>query len=281
MSDFLTLQAAADRLGVHYMTAYRYVRLGQLAAHKEGGTWRIAEGDLELFQHENGSECSPAVSRRNAPWHQRFENRLLEGDQSGAWKVIEAAMSAGITPLGVYEEVFVPALRSIGDRWADGEIDVGEEHQASAIVGRLIGRLGPRFYRRGRRRGSVAVAAPPGELHGLGLAMTCDVLHSGGYAALDLGPDLPVEALDHALQRLPEIAGVCIGVMNSDALDECRRMVVAARRRLPDSAPVVVGGGAIADEGHARRLGAERAATLPTVVAAIDAGRDAVPAVTV
>ena len=28
----LTLQEAADALGVHYMTAYRYVRLGLLAA---------------------------------------------------------------------------------------------------------------------------------------------------------------------------------------------------------------------------------------------------------
>ena len=30
----LTLQEAADRLGVHYMTAYRYVRTGRLERFK-------------------------------------------------------------------------------------------------------------------------------------------------------------------------------------------------------------------------------------------------------
>ena len=37
MSATFTLQEAADELGVHYMTAYRYVRLGLLDAAKVGG----------------------------------------------------------------------------------------------------------------------------------------------------------------------------------------------------------------------------------------------------
>jgi excisionase family DNA binding protein len=36
----LTLHEAADLLGVHYMTAYRYVRLGLLHASKAGVSWR-------------------------------------------------------------------------------------------------------------------------------------------------------------------------------------------------------------------------------------------------
>ena len=38
----LTLNEAAELLGVHYMTAYRYVRLGFLQATKVGGCWRAA-----------------------------------------------------------------------------------------------------------------------------------------------------------------------------------------------------------------------------------------------
>jgi excisionase family DNA binding protein len=34
--ETLTLHEAAERLGVHYMTAYRYVRHGQLFATKVG-----------------------------------------------------------------------------------------------------------------------------------------------------------------------------------------------------------------------------------------------------
>ena len=49
MSDddtLLSLRAAADQLGVHYMTAYRYLRLGTLPAKKVNGVWQVRTGDL-------------------------------------------------------------------------------------------------------------------------------------------------------------------------------------------------------------------------------------------
>ena len=41
------LRQAAEQLGVHYMTAYRYVRSGRLPAHKLGSEWQIDPADLE------------------------------------------------------------------------------------------------------------------------------------------------------------------------------------------------------------------------------------------
>ncbi|HEX2154673.1 MAG TPA: B12-binding domain-containing protein [Acidimicrobiia bacterium] len=274
MSDFLTLQQAAERLGVHYMTVYRYVRLGQLNAHKEGGTWRVGRDDLELFQHRNGSDSSAAVSRRNVAWHERLENRLLDGDASGSWKVIEGAMMAGLVPFEIYSDVIVPALASIGRKWQEGEIGVGEEHVAAVLVGRLIGRLGPRFSRPGRRKGTVVVAAPSGERHSLNLAMVSDVLQAGGYTVVDLGADLPVEAFQAELERRQPLTAVCIGVLNAEAREDCRRMIAAARRTVSRSVPVILGGGAIDGDNDAMSLGADRSADLHSVVDAVGAGRD-------
>lgn len=279
MSDFVTLQEAADRLGVHYMTAYRYVRLGQLAAHKERGTWRVATSDLDLFQQSNASEPSLSLSRKSAPWEARLENRLLDGDHSGAWKVVEGALTAGMTPLDLYCDVVARALESIGRRWEQGEVGVASEHLASVIVGRMIGRLGPQFTRRGRKRGTVVVVGPPGERHSLGLAMAADALRMGGYGAVDLGADLPMESLPDALGRAPGLKGVCIGVLNSQALDACRQMVATARRHVDREVPVVLGGGAVADHDHAHRLGGDRWSDLRGVVAAVEAGRHHPPAV--
>jgi excisionase family DNA binding protein len=279
MSDFVTLQDAAERLGVHYMTAYRYVRLGQLAAQKVGGTWRVATSDLDLFQQPNASEPSPSLSRKSAPWNERLENRLLDGDHSGAWKVVEASLTAGMSPLDVYCDVFVPALDSIGRRWENDEIGVADEHLASVIVSRMIGRLGPHFSRRGRRRGTVFVAGPPGERHSLGLAMAADSLRAGGYSAVDLGGDVPVDSFAESLERAEALKGVCIGLLNPAALEGCRQMVAAARRHLDRDAPVVLGGRAVDGQDHAHRLGADRWADLRHVVEAVDSGRAMQPAV--
>ena len=43
----MTLQEAADQLGVHYMTAYRYIRQGRLPATREGAEWRIRAVDVQ------------------------------------------------------------------------------------------------------------------------------------------------------------------------------------------------------------------------------------------
>ncbi len=167
----MTLHGAAEALGVHYMTAYRYVRLGQLEAHKVGGTWQVSHVDLEAFQARPTVVSGP---RQGAPWAQRFEHRLVAGDANGAWGVIEAALSGGAEFEEIYLDVVAPAMTSIGDRWALGELDVAIEHRASVMVTRLLGRLGHRFARRGRSRGTVVVGAPSGEFHSLPVAMAAD-----------------------------------------------------------------------------------------------------------
>ena len=41
-------------------------------------------------------------------------------------------------------------MESIGARWAAGELGVADEHRATVVVQRLLGRLGPQLNRRGR-----------------------------------------------------------------------------------------------------------------------------------
>ncbi len=254
MADISTisLHDAADRLGVHYMTIYRYVRLGLLPAHKEGGSWRVDEADLDAF-------TQPAVSpaeRRDAPWSERLEARMIAGDVSGSWSVIEAALASGADPQGIYVDVLAPALASIGDKWVAGDISIGDEHLASAVASRIIGRLGPRFARRGRPRGTVVTAMPPGERHGFGLSMLADVLRGAGFSVLDLGPDTPTASLLGAVAKTEQLRAVCISVVFDDALPAAREMVQAVKDVVGD-VPVMLGGRAIVDVGHAHSLGAD------------------------
>lgn len=268
--EYLTLQAAADELGVHYMTVYRYVRLGQLPAHKVGGGWRVAHADLHSFQQEKASDDSRGVSRGNVDWGARLEAALLAGDQVGSWQVVEAAMASGVEPIEVYTTMLVPALRSVGERWASGDLSVADEHVASAVAARLIGRLGPRFSRRGRSRGIVVVAAPPGEWHGLGVSMSADVLRGSGYDVVDLGVNTPVDALRSVLASTGEVRGVAFGAATPETLPGAVEMVAAAREIVDPPTVVVLGGGALTDDHHARRLGADAKADVASVASVID-----------
>ncbi|MCU0269661.1 MAG: B12-binding domain-containing protein, partial [Acidimicrobiales bacterium] len=187
----ISLTQAAEDLGVHYMTAYRYVRTGRLPAQKSGHEWLVDEADV-LAMREPEPTPGPRRGRR-ADYPRRLEDRLLAADETGAWTVVEQALGSGMEPADLYLEVLAPAMASVGERWANGEIPVSSEHRASATALRLIGRLGPRFARRGRKRGTVIVGAPPGDAHALPSAIARDLLRGRSYAVIDLGSDVPAE----------------------------------------------------------------------------------------
>jgi hypothetical protein len=95
----VSLHEAAAMLDVHYMTAYRYVRLGLLPAHKAAGTWRVLLHDLREFQGQSPQPIDAELSlKKNVVWWERLEARLLAGDGNGAWAVVEAAAPKTFTP---------------------------------------------------------------------------------------------------------------------------------------------------------------------------------------
>ncbi len=255
--DEITLQQAAERLGVHYMTAYRYVRLGILPADKVGGHWRVDPRDLDrLRAPEPGDAAGHPLPRQPAPWAGRLQRRMLAGDPAGSWQVLEAAMASGMTPADTYVEILGPALHAIGSRWRDGDLGIEQEHIASRVATSLIGRLGPRFQRRGRHRGNILVVMPPGDRHGLGAAMVSDILRGDGYAVLDSGPDTPPASLAAAMAADDDLVAVIVSVADVARLRDARRLIAAARRQDP-GALLIVGGFAVADAATARSLGAD------------------------
>lgn len=254
----LSLQEAADLLGVHYMTIYRRVRLGMLPARKVDGTWWVDRDDLEraTTTAARGRRRRGTAQPRASMWQQRLQERMLRGDVAGSWQVVEAAMTSGFEPGEIYVGLLAPSLHAIGTAWRSGRVSIDQEHLASSVAATLIGRLGPRFVRRGRKRGVVIVAMPPGERHGLGVAMLTDILADAGYGVLNLGPDTPTASLVAAMRDAGSPAAVVVSVVDTDRRPAARRLLAAARRERP-SVPVLVGGNAVPDEGVALDLGAD------------------------
>lgn len=250
----MTLHEAAEALGVHYMTAYRYVRLGQLEARKVGGTWQVAETDLDVFRTR---PTVVSADRQCAPWAQRLEHRLVAGDVNGAWGVIEAALSGGSDVEEIYLDVISPAMAAIGERWSLGELDVAVEHRASVIVTRLLGRLGHRFARRGRSKGTVVLGAPSGEFHSLPVAMAADLVRQNGWEVSDLGADVPPLSFVHAAKEVDDLVAVGLSVTVELALGALHDSLVTLRDGVSLDVLLIVGGRGIRDHAHAVELGAD------------------------
>ena len=257
-SGHLSLHEAADRLGVHYMTIYRRVRLGILPARKIGGTWLVDPADLEraTTPPERGRRRREGGHTGVSVWEERLKARMLVGDVAGSWQVIEAALASGFVPDEIYVRLLAPSLHAIGASWQSGSVSIDQEHLASSVATTLIGRLGPRFVHPGRKKGVVIIAMPPGERHGLGVAMLADILADAGYGVLNLGPDTPTASLVDAMRGAGPLAAVVVSVVDIARRPAAGRLLAAARRERP-SVPFLLGGHAIPDKRVALDLGAD------------------------
>ena len=256
MSDekYIGLREAADRLGVHYMTVYRYVRIGQLPAKRDGATWRVAVQDLDRLREPFPRPPRTRNSRQHRPaW---LVDRLVAGDEQGAWQIIEEALASGTPTKEIYTDVLVPALRAIGSQWEDGRLSIAAEHQASAIATRLVGRLGPMFARRGLSRGTIIIGAPEGDLHALPSAIVADLLRGRGFDVLDLGANTPVTAFVECARSANRLITVLVGATSRDSVARLTEIAVSLRLE-GIGAPILFGGHAIPAESDALALGAD------------------------
>lgn len=276
MSQTVSLPQAAGLLGVHYMTAYRYVRTGVLPAVRTGSQWRVSVSDLdELARRRRSPAPAGAAGRRQRLTGRadRLARRLVIGDEGGAWRLIEEALAAGAGAVDVLVGLLAPAMRKVGDDWEAGAISVADEHRASAVAMRVVGRLGPLARHRGVGRGTVVVGAPPGERHQLPVAIAADVLRARGFDVIDLGCDVPAATWAGPAGQTRVIA-VAIGA----TIDHQERAIRAVVRALATAAPDLprfLGGAGIRGEEQAAALGAvwsgRDAEDLARTVAAISA----------
>lgn len=195
-ADTIDLQAAARQLGVHYQTAYKWVRSGELPARMVTGSYRLDRDAVARFA-ERRARPIPARTRRPrtgfAVLSRRMYGHLVAGEERQAARLVSGLATDGLSMTMVAQDVLVPALSDIGEEWRAGRLEISIEHRASAIVERILGECYPNP--RGRRRGTVVVTALSGDRHVLPTTLAAVSLREDNWLVHHLGADLPPDEL--------------------------------------------------------------------------------------
>jgi len=80
-----------------------------------------------------------------------------------------------------WEHIILPALYSVGNKWAEGKISVGEEHTATSICQRVMSEHYPKVMNYIDKKKRILVTTSPNELHEVGALMLSDMLELNGY----------------------------------------------------------------------------------------------------
>jgi MerR family transcriptional regulator, light-induced transcriptional regulator len=135
----------------------------------------------------------------------------------------------------VLQEVILPYLHSLGERWAAGEVSVAHEHFASNLIrGRLLGLA--QGWGQGQGPGAI-LACAPGEHHELGLLTFGVALRRRGWRITYLGTDSPIGPIADISRSVVPAVVVLLSMTEEGFLDQASEI-----EQLANQVPVTIAG---------------------------------------
>src|SRR5690606_13283704 len=160
---------------------------------------------------------------------------------------IEALVDAAVERQGavpVLNDVLLPAMKEVGDRFGAGELILPFVLQSAEVMKRAVARLETYLEKQeGQTKGTVVLATVYGDVHDIGKNLVNTILTNNGYTVVDLGKQVPINTI---LEKAEEVGADAIG-LSALLVSTSKQMPLCAqelhRREL--RYPLLVGGAAI------------------------------------
>src|SRR5687767_7553825 len=174
---------------------------------------------------------------------QKIHWMILHRKKEGIEEQLDAA-GVRDNPVRVLNEILLPAMKEVGDKFGAGELILPFVLQSAEVMKRAVAQLENYLERiEGHTKGKVVIATVFGDVHDIGKSLVNTILTNNGYTVIDLGKQVPVDAIiDAAVENEADAIGlsallvstskqmpICIGELHERGLDF----------------PVLIGGAAI------------------------------------
>jgi len=144
----------------------------------------------------------------------------------------------------VLNNVLLPAMKEVGDRFGAGELILPFVLQSAEVMKRAVARLETYLDKvEGQSKGRVVLATVFGDVHDIGKNLVHTILANNGYTVYDLGKQVPINVI---IEKAQEVNADAIGlsallVSTSKQMPLCVQELHARGLRFP----VLCGGAAI------------------------------------
>ncbi len=185
-----------------------------------------------------------------------LEEAVIRGLRADAARLARAALETE-EPLSLVNNRLIPALDAVGSGYEGGTLFLPQLLSAAQAAQAVFEVLKDALARTGgsmAAKGALAVATVRGDIHDIGKNIVKTVLENYGYQVVDLGRDVPAQAVCDAVaeKHIPLVGLSALMTTTLPAMEETIRMLKA----LPEPPAVFVGGAVVTPE-HAARMGAD------------------------
>ncbi len=158
----------------------------------------------------------------------------------------DALDAAGVreAPVRVLNEVLLPAMKEVGDKFGAGELILPFVLQSAEVMKKAVKHLEQFLERQeGYTKGKVVLATVYGDVHDIGKSLVNTILANNGYTVYDLGKQVPVNTI---VDKAIEVGADAIG-LSALLVSTSKQMPLCVQEldRRGVNIPVLIGGAAI------------------------------------
>jgi len=178
----------------------------------------------------------------------------MTADQRIHWQIVhrkkdaieERLDEAGVreNPVRVLNEVLLPAMKEVGDKFGAGELILPFVLQSAEVMKKAVRHLEQFLEKKeGYTKGKVVLATVYGDVHDIGKSLVNTILANNGYTVFDLGKQVPVNTI---VDKAQEVGADAIG-LSALLVSTSKQMPLCVQEldRRGLTYPVLIGGAAI------------------------------------
>jgi 5-methyltetrahydrofolate--homocysteine methyltransferase len=179
----------------------------------------------------------------DAPIETRIHNAILRRRKDGIEAKLDLVL-AHRDPVDVLNNVLLPAMKEVGDKFGSGELILPFVLQSAEVMKKAVAHL-EQFLDKveGVTKGKVVLATVFGDVHDIGKNLVHTILANNGYTVFDLGKQVPMNTI---LEKAVEVNADAIG-LSALLVSTSKQMPVCVKEQVARGLafPIVVGGAAI------------------------------------
>lgn len=174
--------------------------------------------------------------------YSNFLDAILKPDLTEAISISKTFIKTDEDIKKFWQYIILPALYSIGNKWANAEISVGEEHMATSICQRVMAEHYPKIISYIDDKKNILITTSPNELHEVGARILADILELNGYNVTFMSANsTPQEKFD--IIELEEIEFVLISTTIVSNIVKTKELVTQIRDKFKHNTPIIIIGG--------------------------------------
>ena len=175
---------------------------------------------------------------------ERLHYQILHRKKEGVEEQIDLAVAENDDAVEVLNNVLLPAMKEVGDKFGAGELILPFVLQSAEVMKKAVNQLENYLEKQeGSTKGTVVLATVFGDVHDIGKNLVNTILTNNGYTVHDLGKQVPISKI---IDKAVEVNATAIG-LSALLVSTSKQMPLCVKELHHQGLtfPVIIGGAAI------------------------------------